>query len=255
MDKLLAVANLTFYQAIKSRIFLNILFLGVIIAVCSFVASEFTYGRPEKVALDIGVGLLSLATKVIAVFYGVGLLQQEIENRTLYMTLSRPISRVVYFLGKFLGMFWVLLLNVFILGVFSTLLFLLMGGEYNALIFWTFFMTFLEALLLFLIVFVFSLFSSKVVSILVAISAYAYGYGAQALLSSEKIASESFLGIFLKLGQFVIPNFEKLNLKDFLLYQKDLPASFLWGAVAYAFFYCAIYLILGSFIFHRKNLD
>ena len=96
MKKIIIVARYTFSEAVKSKILLNIIFLGIAFLLSSYIASELTFGTPEKTSLDIGLGLTSIAIKIIAIFYGVNIIQSEIENRSIYLVLSRPITKVQY---------------------------------------------------------------------------------------------------------------------------------------------------------------
>ena len=70
----------------------------------TYVATEFTYGVPERVALDFGLGMLSLSSLSISLFLGVSLLSKEIESRTVYMVISRPVPRFAFIIGKILGL-------------------------------------------------------------------------------------------------------------------------------------------------------
>lgn len=255
MKKIILVAHYTFSEAVKSKILLNIIFLGLAFLVSSYVASELTYGTPEKTSLDIGFGLTSIAVKIIAIFYGVSIIQSEVENRSIYLVLSRPISKVQYFLGRVLGMSGILFVNVFILGAISISLYLIMGGHLDALMLWTIFFSFIESLLLLLIVVTCSLFSSKVLSILLGLSAYISGYVSSGLLESNQFAKSGWFNFILKTLDTALPNFSRLNLKDFILYEQNISSEILMATLGHACLFIIIYLILGSLLMKNKSLD
>lgn len=255
MKKLIVVAKYTFYEAIKSRLLANVIFLGAAIILSSFVASELTYGRPEKVAIDIGLGLTSIALKVIAIFYGVGIIQQEIESRSIYLVLSRPISRTEYFLGRFVGMALLLLVNIIALGPFSLLSFSMLGGSVDTVMLWTLVFMYLESVLLLLVVVVLSLISSKVIAILVAISIYVSGYVTEALLESNSFAQKGLINALLKAGSMILPNFSRFNLKDLVIYEAILPIDYALKTLVYAGIYTVALIGIGSFLINKKNLD
>ena len=92
-SKSLIVAYYTFKEILKSKILLNVFFVGLGLMLVTYVATEFTFGVPERVAVDFGLGMLSLSSLAISLFLGVGLLSKEIESRTVYMIISRPVPR------------------------------------------------------------------------------------------------------------------------------------------------------------------
>lgn len=255
MNKLFIVARYTFYEAVKSRLLFNVIFLGGAIILASFISSELTYGKPEKVAIDVGIGLTSIALKVIAVFYGVGIIQQEIETRSIYLVLSRPVSRTNYFLGRVLGMSALLFVNLVALSPFSLLSFSVMGGEINSLMLWTLFFLFVESCLLLLLVVVLSLISSKVLAILVSISMYISGFVIETMLESNSFVQSGIFNKLLKVASAIFPNFARFNLKDLVLYEATVPSDYLYKTLLYAALYILGTIGIGSFLINRKNLD
>jgi ABC-2 type transport system permease protein len=100
LNKIFTITKYTFLDLYKSRILLNCLFLGILLLAATILASEFTYGTPEKVALDFGLGVTSISTVAIAIFMGVSLIANEIESRTIYLVLSRNIGRSDFIIVK-----------------------------------------------------------------------------------------------------------------------------------------------------------
>src|SRR6476659_1520795 len=129
MMKTLTIAFYTFKEIWKSKILLNVFFVGIGLMIVTYVATEFTYGVPERVALDFGLGMLSLSSLSISLFLGVTLLSKEIESRTIYMVISRPVPRYVFILGKIFGLLGIQGLNILILSSMSLLSVVLLGGK------------------------------------------------------------------------------------------------------------------------------
>ena len=112
MKNTVTIAKYTFIEVYRSKIMLGIVFLAIAMMMMTIVASVFAYGAPEKVALDFAIGMMSIANLLIAIFLGVTLVSKEIESRTLYMVLSRPISRFAFLVGKIGGLSSVLIINM-----------------------------------------------------------------------------------------------------------------------------------------------
>ena len=127
LSKISTIAKYTFREIIKSKILVNVLILGIVLLGATYVAFSFTYGEPARVALDFGLGMLTLSSVGIAIFIGVGLLSKEIESRTVYMIISRPVPRYAFITGKLLGLAGVLILNILLLTALTLSLYFLTG--------------------------------------------------------------------------------------------------------------------------------
>lgn len=255
LSKILLVARYTFVEIYKSKIMFSILILGLALVGISFVASEFSYGVPARIAFDFGFGSLSLSSIGMAIFVGVNLVSKEIENRTVYVTLSRPIRRYCFLLGKIIGLAGILAVNILILGLLTLGFYMLLGGEFSSLFPWMFLFAFLESFICLLIVILFSLVTNITMSVIYTLAIYIAGHAVGDLLLLPYVKSNPLLGHVIGLYSWFFPNFSKINIKDYALYKQSLPLDFLFGASAYAFCYALLLLLLSSLIFQRKNLD
>lgn len=255
LHKIFVVSYYTAKEIIKSKILLNTLIIGFGIFLVTYVAYSFTYGAPERVALDFGLGALSLSTVGIALFIGVGILSNEIDNRTVYLVISRPVPRYSFLLGKLIGLFIVLALNVLILSIITLALYFFIGGDYSSLISWAILFIGIEATLILAIVSFFSLVTSKVMSVIYTLVIYIVGHsidGAKLITFVQKRPAVEFV---LDFYHFLLPGFYKLNLKDYVLYDQKIELSYLLGSTAYGIVYGMAVVLLSIYIFEKKNLD
>jgi ABC-type transport system involved in multi-copper enzyme maturation permease subunit len=253
MKKTLIVSKYTFIEVYRSKVMLSILFITLGLLTVSYVASEFAYGAPAKVALDFGFGLTSISNLIMAIFIGSTLLSKEIENRTLYMILSRPISRTSFMLGKVIGLSSVLVINTILLSLVSVGIYHYLGGQINSLMFWAAWFSFIEAFIIMLFSILFSLITSN--AIIYTMTAWIVGHSLSATFKILFAKNNSFINYTLKAVAFLIPDLEKLNLKDLLLYEQNLSTTYLLRAQVYASLYVAAVLLIISFLFKNKNLD
>lgn len=249
------VAQYTFTEMIKSKILLNVFFLGLGLMFVTYIGSEFTYGVPEKVALDFGLGSLSLSSVGIAIFMGVGLISKEIENRTVYMILCRPIARHSFLIGRCLGLGLILLINILLLGSMTIGLSLLLGGSYEPLISWAVFFGILEALIIMMVVVSFSLVTNNVMSVVYTLVIFTLGHAVGETKNISFAKKSPVLMNLLEGYGYVFPNLSKINIKEFITYEQNLSPGFLFGASAYGLIYLAFLIFLASFIFKQKSLD
>lgn len=253
--KIFLVARYTFIEIYKSKIMLSIFILGLALVAISFVASEFSYGVPARIALDFGFGALTLSSVGMAIFIGVSLVSKEIESRTVYVTLSRPIPRYCFLLGKIVGLAGILVVNILVLGLMTLSFYHLLGGSFNILFLWMLLFAFFESLLTLLIVILFSLLTNITMSVIYTLAIYVAGHAVGDLMLLPYVKSNPFLEQVVGLYSWFFPNFSKINVKDYAIYKQALPLDYLCGATAYAFCYALVLLLISSFIFQRKNLD
>lgn len=249
------VAYYTFREILKSKILVNTIFIGVCLSILTFVAYSFSYGSPARIALDFGVGALSLSTVAIALFFGTSLISDEVNSRTIYLVISRPISRVDFLLGKIVGLSSILFLNTLILSVFTLSLYFFIGGVYQNLIFWSILFICVEGIIILLLACLFSLLSNKVLSILTTIGLYIVGHAINSTQLISFVKENYLLSKILEMYHFILPAFYKFNLKDYLLYEQTLSNKYLYINFAYGLIYILALLSIMTIVFNKKNLD
>lgn len=253
--KSLTVAKYTFSEFVQSKVLYNIFFLSLGLLVLTYVASEFTYGVPNKVALDFGLGASSISTLLISVFLGANLIVREVENRTLYMIISRPISRTQFLLGKMIGLIGIVVVNTFILASVSLSLYFFMGGEWNNLIPFSFLFIILEAIIVLLVVILFSLVTNTILAVVntlvLYISSYAIYEVGKTTFASNNIVFEKIINI----GTYLLPSLSSFNIKEYILYEKLIDVPNLLYGLLYGLAYIGFLLFTSIAIFNQKNLD
>lgn len=254
-EKIYIIAFYTFKEILKSKILLNVFFAGIALMVVTYVATEFTYGVPERVTLDFGLGMLSLSSLGISLFLGVGLLSKEIDSRTVYMIIARPVPRYAFIVGKLIGLMGIQFINVLLLSLMTLAITSFLGGEMNSLIFWAIGFIFLESLMLLLVVVLMSLIANNILSTLISLVILLLGHAVKETQNVLFVKNNPAIEELLKFYHFVLPGFYKLNLKDFIIYKTSLPFSYLGSSLIYGMLYSAFLLCMIIFLFNRKNLD
>jgi len=254
-DKIRIIAFYTFKEIFKSKILLNVFFAGLGLMLLTYVATEFTYGVPERVALDIGLGMLSISSLAISLFLGVGLLSKEIDSRTVYMVIARPVHRSSFIVGKLIGLMGIQAINVFLLSLMTLGMTKFLGGEISLLIIWSIGFVFLESLMLLLVVVLMSLLANNILTALISIVILLLGHAVKETQNISFVEMNPGLKSVLEFYHFILPGFYKLNLKDFILYNSFLPTEYLLSSLLYGITYSGFLLCFIIFIFNRKNLD
>ena len=105
------IAYNTLKETVIDKILYNILLFALGFSILSGIVSQWSLNQEEKVLQDFGLTIISVFGILIAVFIGIGLLYKELDNRTIYTVLSKPISRGQFLWGKYFGLVLTLAVN------------------------------------------------------------------------------------------------------------------------------------------------
>ncbi|UCH96708.1 MAG: ABC transporter permease subunit [Candidatus Aminicenantes bacterium] len=253
--RLRAIALNTFKEAVRNKVFYLLVVLGVTTALSSQVISMLTIGDRVKVLKDVGLASIDFFCILIAVFTGINLVYKEIDKKTIYNIVSKPISRSSFILGKFLGLALTLLVAlVSMAAIFFGFLFI-SSGAFDARILVYFFLLYLELLVIIGISLVFSSFSTPILSSIFTISLYLVGqvtwtfneFKHKLVSPLEKAVAHFFY--------YVLPNLEKFNIKNAVVMKTGLDGYLIINAVIYGICYTSALLILAILIFNKKEFQ
>lgn len=249
------IARYTLRELVKSRLLAISTVVSFLIVTISIVVAEFTYGAKTRVALDFGFGMAALSSVGISIFMGNGLIFKEIESRTLYMVLARPITRISFLQGRSLGLMIFLAMNTIIMILPSLGLYTMLGGKIDGLFFWAAFFIFLESIIVMNVCILFSLISSQAFAAVFSLGVYIGGH----TLSSEAFQTfltrkpeYRFIDTFFS---FFVPNLSGMNIKEHLLYKYQLSGAYLSEVTFHGFIYLLAILLISNIIFSKKNLN
>src|SRR5262249_17660279 len=104
MKKIGIVAMNTFREAVRDRVLYNLVFFALLMMAAAVFVGQISIGIEKTVIISLGLTAISVIGLLIAVFIGVGLVSKEIDKRTLYALLAKPVSRAQFLVGKFGGL-------------------------------------------------------------------------------------------------------------------------------------------------------
>ena len=165
----LAIARNAFREAVRDRVLYNLVLFVLLLIAGAIFLGELSAGEESKIIVDLGLSAMLLFGAFIAIFVGVGLVYKEIERRTLYAILSKPVGRGQFLLGKYLGLCLTLLINVLVMGVGVSLalIYVRRGWDPLALKIWpAIFLIYFELMIITAVALLFSSFSSPALSAL-----------------------------------------------------------------------------------------
>ncbi len=253
MLKELVICNYTIKENIRNRIFYLIVFFALIVIGSSFIFSKLSGELETRVILDVGLASIELFAFLAGVFAAVRLVLGEVENKSIYLVLSRPVSRYSYIVGRYLGTLLIMFVNILIMSAGLLLLLLAKGWVFNTIFIVMIMFIFLKIAIIISLGILISLALSSPVSSMVAVFfMWVIGHFSQEIkFLGEKV--HGFAGVMLKGIYTILPNFAYYNLKDYL--GADLPLAGVnasW-AVIYAVVYTSIVIMLSVIVFSRKE--
>lgn len=251
--KLKAIALNTFKEAVRNKIFYLLIAFGVFFAMSSKLVSLLTIGNEAKVLKDVGLASIHFFSVLIAVFTGINLVYKEIEKKTIYNILSKPISRSSFIIGKFIGLAFTLLVALVSMAVIFFFFLFISTGELDPGILIFFLLLYMELLIITAISLLFSSFSTPILSSIFTICIYLIGetlWTFNLFKEYLKTPVDKFAAHFL---YYILPNLEKFNVKSAVVMKTGIGAFHVLNAVLYTAVYITAVLVLAILIFNKRE--
>jgi ABC-type transport system involved in multi-copper enzyme maturation permease subunit len=255
-SRILHIATNTFREAVRDRVLYNLIAFALLMSGAAVLVGQISIDIERLVVINLGLTAVSLFGIVIAIFIGIGLVSKEIDKRTLYTVLSRPVRRWEFIAGKFFGLAGTLVVNTFFMavGVFAALAYVSRHFQPSdtsvlvALYFIVLQFVVITALALF-----FSSFSSPLLSAVFAFSLFVIGSFAEDLRGFAKMTH----GIthWLATGAaYLVPNLSALNVISQVAHGQAVDSRLIAVNTAYASVYAVAVLAGAVLIFEHRNL-
>ncbi len=253
MWPVIVIASNTFRENLRDKILYNLLLFAGLLMGASMLLADLTILEHYKIMTDMGLAAINLVGVVIAVFVGIGLVSKEIERRTIYTIVARPISRAQFVVGKYLGLVTTLAVNVLVM--LSVFLLTLWG--YQAPVHWVLVqavqLIMVELMLITAIALFFSTFSSATLSAIFTIGLYIIGHLTTDLRGlAQKSHSEAVKAVANGV-YYLCPNLDMLNMKGQAAMGIAIPLTYQALATTYGLLYAGMLIVAACLIFHQRD--
>jgi len=254
--RIVHIASNTFREAVRDRVLYNLIAFALLLSCAAIFVGQISIEIERLVVVNLGLTAVSLFGLVIAIFIGIGLVSKEIEKRTLYTMLSRPVRRWEFIVGKFLGLAGTLVVNTFFMaiGVFGALFYVAHKfSRPDVLILVALYFIILEFFIICSLALLFSSFSTPLLSAVFAFSLFVIGSFADDLRRFAGL-THGITHWFAAGAAYLVPNFSALNVISAVAHQQPLGGNLILQNTLYALFYSATVLSGAVLIFERRNL-
>ncbi|PHJ56331.1 multi-copper enzyme maturation ABC transporter permease [Nostoc linckia z18] len=254
--KIFVLAKNVFQEVIRDRILYIIGFYALILAVAFRALPEFAAATEDKIFLDFGMAAMNAIALIVTIFVGTGLVNKEIEKRTILVLIAKPVSRSEIIVGKYLGLSAVVAVMIATMTAIY-LLFLQFGNITHptvSILIAAIFL-FLQLSLITAVAIAFGVFTASLVATILTFAVYLMGNITQDLVQlgrlSRNVGIERLTqGLFL-----VLPDLSRLDLKNQAVYGlQALPeTTALIINAGYGLLYSAMLLAIAIFVFSRRE--
>jgi ABC-type transport system involved in multi-copper enzyme maturation permease subunit len=252
--RIVSISLNTFRENLREKLLYNLLIFALLMIGSSILLSRLTLGDYHRLILDLGLASINIFGVLIAIFVGISLVSKEIDKKTIYTIISKPVPRYAFLLGKYLGLVITLLTNTIVMVIGLLVVLQVMDVPVTVLLFKSLAMIFLELMVITAMALLFSTFTSSTLSAIFTLAIYVIGHLSADLKTFGDKLETMGRGVVNAL-YYVMPNLERFNLKGHVTNHVDVPTTDLLLTLAYGLSYTAMLLLLSAMIFQRRDFQ
>ena len=259
MNHIFTIALNTYKESVRNKVFYIILVFALLLLAFSLVLASLALGEDDRIIKQVGLSAINVFGLLLAAFVGVNLVYEELDKRTIYTIIASGVSRTSFIIGKFLGLFLTVVINVLIMGF---LLCLLVGfwpeSSITVTLIFAIFLFLFEMMIISALAVLFSSFSTPILSAVLTFMCYIIGHMSEDLVEwSRRLMDDGAAGVanLLRILYFILPNLEIYNIKNQVVYHEDI-GSLGYVTLLYPFaaiLYTAILLLIAAISFNRRD--
>jgi len=253
MIRSLAIAQNTFREAVRDKVFVLVAVFGLLMVLSSVIMSPLTVGARQKIVADMGLSALSFFSLLVIVLVGSGMVYKEIDKRTIMSILSKPISRMEYVLGKYVGLCATLVVMMAAMWLLFLLACWLTATPIKSAYALAGALTVVEMLVVTAIVMFFSSFTTPILTSLFTLGVFIVGHLVSDLESFALVAGNDALFRTMRMLKFVLPNLDLFNVRNAAVHGLPIAAAHVGWAVLYGCLYAGVLLVLADLLFRRRE--
>jgi Cu-processing system permease protein len=260
------IAANVFKETVRDKVLYSLVLFAVLLIGASLLLGQLTAGQEVKIIKDLGLSAISLIGLFIAIFIGIGLVSKEVERRSIYSLLVKPISRPQFLLGKFFGLLLTLLVNVLIMtAVLYVVLWAYTANATEELrAAWeapaldialakAVILIFVELAVVTAVALFFSTFSSPILSAVFTFGLVVVGHFNADLKNFEKVIDSAPMIWLSRALYYLLPNLATFDVKLQVVHAQPVPLSYMAVSVGYAVMYIGALLVGAMTVFARRD--
>ena len=257
MRRASVVALNTFREAVRDRVLYNLVFFALLMMAAAIAVGQISVGIEQTVIVSLGLSAISVIGLLISIFIGVAVVSKEMDKRTLYALLAKPVRRWEFLLGKFAGLVLTLAVNTaaMALGLLLVMIYMKHSLERSdAVVLVAVYFILLKLALIVALALLFSCFTTPLLAILFTVGLYIVGLYVQELRNLPVEVMSPAMSAFTKWLSYLLPNFENFNVMAMAAHGRAVPGALILQNTLYTVVYCTIVLTAAAVVFSRRDL-
>jgi len=252
--RILAIAQNTFREAVRDKVLYVLLLFALTTILGSKALGWISIGQDIKIVKDISLAAVSVFGVLIAIFVGTSLLYKEIDKRTIYTIICRPIWRWEFVLGKYLGLAFLLALVTAAMTAVAAAFVITLGGTVDATFFLAILLIYWQLLLVTALAVLLSSVASPILGAIIVFSAYVVGHATDILIDLPAHFEGTMTERVLEFVYYVIPNLSNFDIRAEAANGVPVSAAYVGWAMLYGTVYTVLLLILAALAFEDKDV-
>ena len=263
---LLHIAASVFKESVRDKVLYNLVLFAVLMMAASYLIGQLTAGQDVRIIKDLGLAAIATFGLLIAIFIGIGLVWKEVERRSIYALLTKPIRRSELVLGKFAGLALTLAVNVTVMtaAFYAVLAYMATQFPPEVRAVWpapaadpnlmrAILLIGVELLLVTAIALFFSTFSNPLLSAALTLGFWVIGHFNADLRNFEQVVDSKPAAYLARALYYLLPNFGAFDVKDQVVHGLGVPLSYIATTTLYGAVYIAMLLVAAATIFSRRD--
>ena len=253
LGRIYALAANTFREALRNKLLYTLLGFSFVMIASGVVLATLSYVEVNEILQDMGMAAIRFFSAGIAIFVGIGLVHNEVDRRTIFTILSKPVSRAEFMIGKWAGLTFTVWLQLALMVVAFAIVSTLAGAPLGLDHFVALALVGLELMVLVAIATLFSAFTTPMLAAFFTVGLWIIGHltrDLQAISSQSGAEGVSQMATFVFL---LMPDFEVFNRTLEAVHGLPIPGNEIGLATVYAVGYTVCTMILAIMIFSRRD--
>lgn len=252
--RILAVAHNTFREAVRDKVLYVLVFFALATLLGSKALGWISIGQEIKIVKDFSLAAVSVFGVLIAIFVGTSLVYKEIDKRTIYTIICRPMSRHEFVLGKYFGMAALLGVVTALMGVSGAAYVTMLGGTVDVTYIYAIVLTYWELLMVTAFATLFSSLTSPILGAIIVFCIYVVGHATTILIDLPAHFDGTTSKKVLEIVYYIVPNFSNFNIRAEAANNVAVSFDYVVWAMAYGAVYTAMLLVLAALAFENKDV-
>jgi ABC-type transport system involved in multi-copper enzyme maturation permease subunit len=266
MRAIRVIALNVFRESVRDKVLYNLVLFAIVLMGASFLIGQLTAGQDVKIIKDLGLAATSVFGLFIAVFIGIGLVSKEVEKRSIYSLLSKPIERHHLVIGKYVGLVLTLAVNLTVMAValYAVLAYMAWMAPPNAAAGWerpaldplmleAFLLTFMELAIVTAIAVFFSTFSTPILSAAFTFALFIAGRFSADLRNFNQVIDSTVANGLTNALYWVLPNLAQFDARAAVVHGQPVPAAAMALSGGYALLYIGALVVAAAMVFSRRD--